>query len=141
MKRTGVYRRVALLWAVVFAAVGLAFALAPARVAAMIEAVARPARLSGAIDAGGKLWWVLAVSLMAVLTVLALASAYRPEDRTAFRTLLLSKLVSTLGFAALVVQDGSIWCICATADGFVATTLYVADRADSRAARSSVIVS
>lgn len=141
MHRSGIYARVARCWAGVFAVVGLAFLVAPGTVAATIEAVARAAHLQGSVETGGgRLWWVLAVSLMAVLTRLALASAQRPEDRTAYNALLTSKVVSTLGFAALAIQSGSAWWICAGADGFVAVTLVLADRADRPCAQGSVTV-
>lgn len=131
VKPSRFYAPLARAWASVFAVVGLVFLLRPRLVVVAVDAVARAAGGHGTIDVeGGPLWWVLALSLMSVLTLLALASARAPADPLPYRALLTSKLVSTAGFAALAAGGVPAWWVCAASDGFVALTLWAARRAD-----------
>lgn len=131
--RASPYAHLARAWAVVFAAVGSAFLLAPRRSTDALNRLAGALGLRGEIGgAGGELWWVLAVSLMATVTVLAEASARRPDDAVPFTALLTAKLVSTVLFAGLAIGRGGAWALCALGDGFVAASLVFARRNQTR---------
>lgn len=127
------FQGVCRLWAVVFGAAGLAFLLAPGQVAALLDALAGLLGGSPGVLAGrASLWYPLALSLMAVLAWLAWEAGRPGAPPLAFRALVLSKLVSTFGFAALAVTSAGAWWLCAGADGFVALTLLLARRAAPR---------
>lgn len=108
-------RIVARAWAVVFGAVGVAVALAPDRVAGLVEALAAPLGLRGPL-AGDDLVHALAISLMASIT----AAAWHGD---AARALLVAKWTSTAAFLALAALRAPAWLLAAGGDAFVALTL------------------
>lgn len=125
------------LWAVVFVAVGLAFAVAPHQIAELLNGLAALLGLTPGIPAGrDSLWYVLALSLMATLGYLAWDAARPGAQPTARVAVLLSKFVSTAGFAVAALTLASGWWLCAAADGFVAVTLIAAWRGSARTART-----
>ncbi|MBI4862707.1 MAG: hypothetical protein HY815_20970 [Candidatus Riflebacteria bacterium] len=125
----GVFCVVARLWAVVFCLVGACFLVAPGLVPDLVSALAGRLGLGGRIQSGpGGLWWILALSLMATITVLAETCAREPYNLFAFRALVTAKLVSTAGFVGLATTGGAVWLLCALGDGFVAATLLLARR-------------
>lgn len=73
---------------------------------------------------------VLSLSLMACVVTLAVQSARHPESRQTFAALLVAKIVSTVGFGALLVLQGGVWLVPALADGSVAAGLFVARSLD-----------
>jgi hypothetical protein len=122
------YRRLCMMWAAVFALLGLACVIIPEQSGSWLDRLAHALGLRGEIVAdAGSLFHVLAASLMSVLVLLALVTAIVPAAATPYYALLLSKLVSTVGFAYLAL-NASAWLLCALADGFVALTLYLARR-------------
>lgn len=136
-----VYPMVARLWAAVFAFVGGIFLCAPGTLERFLNGLAGLLGLPGAVVlAVPSLWWVLALSLMSVLTVLAAASARRPDDATLYGLIVLSKLVSTAGFAALAMKHGGAWWLGAISDGFVAATLVLARARDAALAKPRGLV-
>lgn len=121
----GLYRRVAGTWAAVFVLAGLAFMLAPDLVGRGLVALAAPFGLGGHVPtAPGSLWFVLAGSLMATISVLAYQTARRPEEGGPYVALMTAKLVSTVAFLFLA-KHGDIWLLCAVCDGSIALTLAV----------------
>jgi hypothetical protein len=130
--RRFLYAWVAGTWGVVFGVVGCVFLLAPGKTGESLTALAAAFGLAGEIRTTcGDLWWALAVSLMATITVLALASAGDPRERSLFVALLTAKLTSTAMFVVLAAAQGGAWALCAAADGLVAASL-VAARAGER---------
>jgi hypothetical protein len=123
------YSPVARAWSWVFALFGLTFLAAPEWAGGRLTTLAGILGLPGRIVApGGTLWWVLALSLMSCVTVLAAASARRPADHGAYVALMTAKLSSTLLFVMLAISHGWAWLLCAAGDGFVALTLWLARR-------------
>lgn len=110
----------------VFAVVGLSFAIAPEFVATLLDTLARLLGLtpgfSGAV-AHESLWFPLALSLMATLVYLAWQSGRPGASSALLDALLLSKFTSTSAFALFALNTFSGWWLCAAADGFVAVTL------------------
>lgn len=120
------YRRVAGAWAVVFVLAGLAFMFVPDMVGQGLVALAAPLGLGGQVPtAPGSLWFVLAGSLMATISVLAVQTARRPEDGGPYVALMTAKLVSTVAFLFMATH-GDIWLLCAICDGSIALSLAVA---------------
>ncbi len=123
------YSRVARLWVRVFVVFGLAFLVAPTGVGEALTCLASALGLPGRIEAReGTLWWVLALSLMSCVTVLASVSARRPAESGPYVALMTAKLASTVLFAWLAAVCGAAWLLCAAGDGFVALTLWLARR-------------
>lgn len=118
-------------WALTFVGAGLAFALAPDLVAALLDGIARAVGLTPGIPvARASLWFPLALSLMATIAYLAWEAGAPGAPPVAFRALVLSKIASTAGFAALAVGLASGWWLCAATDGFIALTLLLARAAE-----------
>lgn len=118
--------RLAWFWALAFAATGIGFVAWPEHIGAGLAAAGRWLHLSGQIDVQpGTLWHVLALSLMVSVTGLAMQCAQRPLDEAPYRLLMAAKIASTLGFAWLALDRGSIWLLAAATDGFVALSLAV----------------
>ncbi|MFA5940657.1 MAG: hypothetical protein WC809_14975 [Sinimarinibacterium sp.] len=114
-------------WAVIFAIAGAGFLVEPDLVAALLNGLADGLGLASGMGAGrDTLWYPLALSLMAVLVLLAWEAGAPAAPPLAFRALLLSKLASTGGFAWLALTVAGGWWLCAGADGFVAATLLFA---------------
>ncbi len=131
--RPALYPIVARVWAVGFLLTGATFALQPQRVVAQLATLSGWVGLSGTVEApAGNLWHVLALSLMASISLLAWQSAREPGRAGPFHTLLLAKMVSTFGFTILAVQAGSVWALCAATDAFIALTLWLARAADAQ---------
>ncbi|MCC6273036.1 MAG: hypothetical protein IT572_06175 [Deltaproteobacteria bacterium] len=76
----------------------------------------------------GTLWYILALSLMGIITVCAWRSASRPSDPDTYIALMAAKLISTLGFVLLAYRYGGAWLLAAAGDGFVAATLWASRR-------------
>lgn len=127
------FSRICRIWSLVFLAVGLLFAFFPAGVASALTALGASLGLPGTIPGpGGTLWWVLSLSLMATITVLADACARRPPERAPYVALMTAKLVSTFACLGLAAVHGPAWVLCAVGDGFVALTLCAARRGMTR---------
>ena len=129
MKETLFYSRVARIWALVFFIVGLLFLWVPDRVVLFLTSLAQGIGLSGSLSGTpGTLWYILALSLMGIITVCAWQSAKHPSHTETYYALLTAKLISTLGFILLAIYDGSAWIVAAVGDGFVALTLWGSHR-------------
>lgn len=120
------HQRLCRAWAVAFVITGLSFASAPARVAELLDMLARSVGLTpgyaGAV-AHSSLWFPLSLSLMTTLVYLAWQAGRPAAPREPLDALLLSKFTSTLVFALFALSAFSGWWLCAGADGFVAVTL------------------
>lgn len=125
-------------WGVVFLLVGATFAVRPVAVGEDLTALARVLRLGGVVESGPRdLWWVLALSMMLTITVLALWCANEPDNAAPFVGLMTSKLTSTFCFLVLSLAVGPAWLLCALGDGFVALTLWWSRRRYLMAPRSA----
>jgi hypothetical protein len=121
------YRRLARFWGHCFLVAGLLFAVAPGRVVEFLRWEGALVGLGGDMHFGqGTLSWALALSLMAVLVLLARQTAARPRDPAPYHALVLSKLMSTAVFLYLAYVHGPVWVFAAGADFFVAVTLVAA---------------
>lgn len=121
------YRWIARFFGHCFALAGLAFALAPEQVVAFLMWEGAWLGLEGEMRFGqGTLAWALALSLMAVLVLLARQTAARPRDPGPFRALVLSKLTSTAVFVYLAYVHGPVWVLAALTDFSIAVVLVAA---------------
>jgi hypothetical protein len=110
-----------------FLVAGLLFAIAPERVVAFLMWEGALLGLEGDLQFGqGTLSWALALSLMAVLVLLARQTAARPRDPAPYRALVLSKLVSTAVFMYLAFLHGPVWVLAALTDFSIAVVLVIA---------------
>ncbi len=126
------FRLLSRFWAVSFVATGVCFALAPEFVAALLNGQAEWLGLTPGIPTGrDSLWFTLALSLMATISYLAWEAGSEDAPVVPYRALILSKLVSTVGFATFAIGVAGGWWLCAFTDGFIAVTLIVARRIDS----------
>jgi hypothetical protein len=133
------YRLIALIWSLVFFFAGLSFLFFPEWVGEMLETIGGWFGLSGELVAeGGTIWHVLSLSLMSAIICLALLSSLYPEEKGYYLSLMVAKIVSTLGFLMLI-GDGSIWFLCAVTDAFVALTLFYARYLDNKDTRYDFI--
>ncbi|MBI1908851.1 MAG: hypothetical protein HYS22_01610 [Deltaproteobacteria bacterium] len=127
------YQKTVFLWGLVFAAVGLILLFAPTALSAQLTQLATTLGLSGAITIPtGNLTYILSLSLMGGITGIAIGSARHPREIALYKSLLIAKLISTLGFLFLSWSDGTAWLLCAGADGFVALSLGLAHRYSTR---------
>ena len=125
------HQRLCRSWAAVFLIAGLAFAIAPAAVATMLDSLALWLGLTPGFEgtvARTSLWFPLSLSLMATLVYLAWQAGRPCAQRALLHALLLSKFTSTLVFALFALSAFSGWWLCAAADGFVAVTLLATHR-------------
>jgi lysylphosphatidylglycerol synthetase-like protein (DUF2156 family) len=131
-RRSRIYPLVCRLFAVAFAAVLVALGGAPEWLATSLTRLCRALGLStGEITIGpADLDYVLALSLMACIVVLAFNSATRPDHRGPFLALMVAKITSTIGFVVLAIGQGSVWVLPALADGIVAVGLLGARQFD-----------
>ncbi len=124
--KPSLYQRLCQFWAIVFIIVGLTFIFSPNNVSTFLTTLAHTLGLSGTIpSAAGTLWHILTISLMSAVTVCAYYSAKHPHDEKIYRTLVIAKWVSTIGFAINAYYLGSAWIVCMLGDGFVAITLMI----------------
>jgi hypothetical protein len=103
------YRGIALMLAVAFAAVGLAFLLAPGMVRAVIDQAAQAVGMQGmpAGDAQSGLFRALAVAYMYVVTLLAWIMFRRPAEPVWAGLLAHAKLASAAISFLLIVLNGA----------------------------------
>lgn len=126
---TKAYVWTARIWAVVFFLVGLGFALRPEATGSDLTAIANLFGVSGQVVSGPvDLWWVLTLSLMATITVLATWCSLQPQNAAPFVALMTAKLTSTAVFLILALTFSPAWLTGAVGDGFVALTLWLARR-------------
>ncbi|MBI4563257.1 MAG: GMC family oxidoreductase N-terminal domain-containing protein [Planctomycetes bacterium] len=125
------YGKIARVWSVVFAAVGVFLLVIPGAFGEGLTRLAGTQGLDGAIEIrGDDLGYVLSLSLMGTLVLLAHLSASAPAEPRPYWVLLTAKGCSTAGFAYLAIAAAPAWWICAAADGFVALSLWAARRRD-----------
>jgi hypothetical protein len=130
------YARVARFWAIVFFTVCLLFLLMPHRTGEALTGLANKIGLAGNIAMPtDNLWYVLALSFMAIITICAWTSAAHPAHRETYYGLLVAKTISSVGFLVMALHAPA-WAICALGDGFVALTLWCSHRQSDKAALS-----
>lgn len=88
------YRAIMYVLALVFAAVGLLFLLAPDGVTGFFNSLPAPLRLRPAPAPGRSLFLVLAGAYMVLVTLLAVRAARHPEDKTPAALLAQAKFAS-----------------------------------------------
>lgn len=125
-KNTTLYSKVARIWCVAFLFVGILFVTIPGQLGKWLITVSGFFGLSGDILVPtGNLWYVLSISLMGALVLLAGTSARYPERKAPYVTLLIAKIISVIGFIILAISSGPAWLLCAVVDGFIAFTLFI----------------
>lgn len=118
------YSFVVKLWSAIFLLVGLLFLLIPESLESILNKTVEIIGLNGSISLDtNNLWYVLSLSLMGALTFLAGLSAKFPKHTFIFKTIVLAKAISVVGFILLAYKLNSAWLICAMADFIVAITL------------------
>lgn len=122
--RVRAYRRLARGWQIAFGLFGLLLAVRPDLIVGVVTAVAGVLGMSGTLPppADG-LDWILGISLMATLTLLAGETARHPLEVAPFRALMVAKWTSTAGFVLLAFARGTIWFVPALVDGGIAFSL------------------
>jgi hypothetical protein len=90
------HRAIGLALAIVFAAVGLAFLVAPDGVLGWFDALSRPLGMRAAPQEGAAFFRILAVGYMYLVTVLAFLMYRRPESRFVVRLLIQAKAASAV---------------------------------------------
>ena len=119
------YSKIARFWAVIFLIVGLLFLILPFKVLEFLNALGHGLGWAGTMTgAPATLWYILALSLMGIITVCAWSSAKWPDHSETYYALLTAKIISTIGFIFLAVSMGGVWIVAAVGDGFVALTLW-----------------
>jgi len=127
------YSTVAHIWAFVFAFVGLSFTFVPTQTALLLTKLANAIGLSGDIVfVSNDLAHILALSLMATLTVLASTSGSYPLDNIPFIGILVAKFTSVFFFTWMTITVCPAWAVCAFGDLFVAVTLLLFRRNKGR---------
>ena len=107
-----------------FIVVGLTFLFTPQMAGDSLNRIAQLLGLTGEITTPpGTLWYVLTLSLMGTIALLAFTSAAYPQQKILYKSLVLAKSISVAGFLVLAANQGSAWLLCAIADAFVAGTL------------------
>ena len=121
------YAKVTRAWSIVFLFVGISFLVDPGETGRILTQLANGLGFRGRISTPtGSLWWVLSLSLMSAVTLLAHFGARDPKSHQLYFTLLVAKIVSTAGFTLLAFRLSPAWIVCAFGDGFVALSLWLA---------------
>ena len=120
------YIIVAKTWSIAFFIAGLLFLIFPAQLGQSLTHFANSIGLNGTILVPtGSLWYILTLSLMGTLVLLARTTARYPERQAPYVTLLSAKTISVAGFLVLSITNGPAWLLCAFTDAFVAFTLFI----------------
>lgn len=120
------YSFVVKLWAAVFLFVGILFLLTPNILEVLLNNIAVLLGLNGNISFQiNNIWYVLSLSLMVTLTIVAALSAEYPQHKFLFNALVIAKITSVIGFVFFAYSYGGAWLICSFADFIVALSLCV----------------
>ncbi|MBW8051078.1 MAG: hypothetical protein FVQ77_12215 [Cytophagales bacterium] len=126
MRNLSSYTIVAKTWSVAFFIAGLLFLIFPAQLGQSLTHFANSIGLNGTILVPtGSLWYILTLSLMGTLVLLARTTARYPERQAPYVTILSAKTISVAGFLVLSITNGPAWLLCALTDAFVAITLFI----------------